>query len=130
MSQTIREAKKKEREDKQAGSGRMVFRNVSHATISLPKPSFDTPPRQIIEPGGLFTGDSYHQEAMASTGTIRLLEVREDSAETQAASRAPELVNVYDPLTGKTVKMTPEQLAESKKKKGSSKKEESLDAVR
>lgn len=127
MSNTVRQAKKQEREEKQAGTGRMVFRNTSASTISLPKPSFDNPPRQIIEPGGTFTGDSYHQNAMASTGTIRLLEVRQDSAETQAAAQPPELVNIYDPRTGKMVRMTPEQLAASKKAQNNN--GETLDAV-
>lgn len=129
MSQAIRKAKKEEREAKQAGTGRMVFRNVSASTIILPKPSYDNPPRQEIQPGGTFTGDTYHQNAMASTGTVRLIEVREDSQEANTAAEAPELVNVFDPSTGQTTKMTQKQFSDSKKKGASPDKKESLDAV-
>lgn len=131
MSQKVREAKRQEREDKQAGTGRMMFRNVSASTIILPKPSFDEPPKSQIDPGGVFTGDSYHQKAMESTGAIRLVAVQDDSDEVKrAAEQAPELINVFDPATGRQTRMTPQQFSDSKKKgKGSSKKEDELDAV-
>jgi len=131
MSQQVREARKKEREAKQAGSGRMMFRNVSAATIILPKPSFDQPPKSQIDPGGVFTGDSYHQNALESTGAIRLVAVQDDTDEVKESSIAPELVNVFDPRTGLQTRMTPKQFAESKKvdAKGAVKNTDDLDAV-
>jgi hypothetical protein len=130
MSQKVREAKKQERENKQFGTGRMVFRNVSASTIILPKPSFDEPPKSQIDPGGIFTGDSYHQKAMESTGAIRLIAVQDDSDEVKAAAQVPEMVNVYDPKTGGQTRMTRKQFAELKNgPTGSVKKEVDLDAV-
>ena len=131
MSQKVREAKRQEREDKQSGTGRMMFRNVSASTIILPKPSFDQPPKTQIDPGGMFTGDSYHQNAMESTGAIRLVAVQDDSDDVKEAStRAPELINVFDPTTGRQGRMTAKQFADLKAKtaKGSAKPDE-LDAV-
>jgi len=131
MSQRVRDAKRQEREDKQAGTGSMMFRNISSSTIILPKPSLDTPPKSQIDPGGVFTGDSYHQKALESTGAIRLIAVQDDSAEVKEAAKTPELINIFDPATGKMTRVTPKQLADSKKKngKGASQKEDDLDAV-
>jgi hypothetical protein len=131
MAQRVRDAKRQEREDKQSGSGRMIFRNISASTIILPKPSFDIPPKQQINPGETFTGDSYHQNAMQSTGALRVIAVHSDSNEVRESAKSIELINVFDPKTGKTERLTPEQLADSKKKGGktSSKGEDQIDAV-
>lgn len=74
-SKAVKEAKIRDREEAQSGTGIFLMQNISHATIMLPKPSLDNPPQIHIQPGGVFRGDSYHRHALAPMGLIRIREV-------------------------------------------------------
>lgn len=76
---TVREARRNYIQELQQGDGNtFLLRNRSTiASLTLPKPSLDSPQLHMVQAGGYFIGDSYHIKNLGSKVEV----VRQDAEE-------------------------------------------------
>jgi hypothetical protein len=75
------------------GENTFVLMNNSRSTLTLPKPSLDTPPKRVVEHGECFKGDEYHIKQLGSLITVQ------NQVEKNAVVALSEFIEVYDPNT-------------------------------